>query len=158
MGRGGSIGRNQTLVAASDDPGSRGEKALASKRRGRPQKPLRDEIEEDEQIDKVEENVESSKRLITKNSEDQTDLENETKKRKSPLQFKENADYIEDGVSGGKPSTEDSIKPVTFRQNGSRRKSKPHRAAEVGRIALQYGPSLASFKLLLTILVVTPLS
>lgn len=133
MGRGRSRGRKQNLVAASDDLGTGGGKVLASKRRGRPQKPLKDEIEEDEQIDKVEENVEISKRLITRNSEDQMDLENETKKRKSPLQVTENADYIEeDSISGGKPSTEDSIKPVTFRQNGSRRKRKPHRAAEVG--------------------------
>jgi len=133
MGRVRSRGRKQTVVTASDDRRSGRENVLASKRRGQPQKPLKDGIKEDERIDKVEDNAESSKRLITRNSTDHMDLENGTKKRKSPVQFKENADFIEeDGISGGKSSNEDSIKPVRLRQNGSRRKSKPRRAAGVG--------------------------
>nr|GMC84347.1 neurofilament medium polypeptide-like [Ipomoea batatas] len=54
-------------------------------------------------------------------------------KRKRPSQVKENGESVkeENGV-GTKTNSKDLIKSVGFRQNGSRRKSKPRRAAEVG--------------------------
>nr|DAD42226.1 TPA_asm: hypothetical protein HUJ06_000456 [Nelumbo nucifera] len=54
MGRGRGKGKKSTVVANHEDPGSGGEESLpAYKRRGRPQKPLKDEI--DEEVEKIEE-------------------------------------------------------------------------------------------------------
>nr|GME10964.1 neurofilament medium polypeptide-like [Ipomoea batatas] len=53
------------------------------------------------------------------------------KKRKRSSQVKENGDSVkEEKGLGTKTNANDLIKSVGFRQNGSRRKSKPRRAAE----------------------------
>ncbi|KAJ0961706.1 hypothetical protein J5N97_000025 [Dioscorea zingiberensis] len=55
MGRGRGKGKKLTVVTGHDDPGSGGEESLSAyKRRGRPQKPLKDDIDEDE-TEKIEE-------------------------------------------------------------------------------------------------------
>ncbi|XP_074347520.1 uncharacterized protein LOC141686380 [Apium graveolens] len=59
---------------------------------------------------------------------------------KSETKAKEEAKNFDDGenMNGDESDSEikingnDSVKPVGFRQNGSRRKNKPQRAAEVG--------------------------
>lgn len=125
MGRGRGKGKKQTTVSARNDTGNdEEEKILASKRRGRRQKPLNHEVEEDKPIDKIENGDENAKSLITrKTSEDHKfAAENGTKRRKV------NSDLIKEENDSG----DNLIKPVGFRQNRSRRKSKPRRAAEVG--------------------------
>lgn len=55
------------------------------------------------------------------------------KKRKRSSQVKENPDSVkEENSSGMKNGADNFVKSVGFRQNGSRRKNKPRRAAEVG--------------------------
>lgn len=137
MGRGRGKGKKRIASAARDDPGSGEEgKIPAYRRRGRPQiKPLKDEIEEEEEEDaeKVEEDGEDAKGKISrKDANNLATIEN-GRKRKRSAQVKENTESvgIENGI-GTKSSPEDSTKSVGFRQNGSRRKNKPRRAAEAG--------------------------
>ncbi|KAL0459280.1 UNVERIFIED_CONTAM: hypothetical protein Slati_0555200 [Sesamum latifolium] len=130
MGRGRAKGKNLS-VTNQDDPGSgEEEKIPAQKRRGRPQKPLKDEIDDDE-----------AQRIEDDDSEEATgapnkDLKNRTvtqngKKRKRNGQVKEKVDVvIEENGTGTKPSTEELKKSNGFRPNGNRRKNKPRRAAE----------------------------
>ncbi|KAL5566531.1 hypothetical protein UlMin_030417 [Ulmus minor] len=133
MGRGRGKGKRLT-VTNHDDPGSgEEEKIPAQKRRGRPQKPLKDEIDEEE-IEKVEdddsENAKSG--ITTKEMKSPSSAEN-GKKRKRFSQGKEKSDSVKDeNGNGTRSSTEDSAKSNGFRHNGSRRKSKPRRAAEAG--------------------------
>lgn len=134
MGRGRGKGKKQTAGAGRDDLGSgEEEKIPAYKRRGRPHKPLKDEVEDDEQIDLMENDDANAKSPVTsKASNNQTAAANGTKRRRSS-QVKETSDSIkEENGSEDNTKTEDSAKSAGFRQNGSRRKSKPHRAAEVG--------------------------
>eukprot|EP00262_Sarcandra_glabra_P007326 TRINITY_DN20049_c0_g1_i1.p1 TRINITY_DN20049_c0_g1~~TRINITY_DN20049_c0_g1_i1.p1 ORF type:complete len:139 (+),score=42.41 TRINITY_DN20049_c0_g1_i1:294-710(+) len=134
MGRGRGKGKKLTVVASHEDPGSGGEESLpAYKRRGRPQKPLKDEIDEEETEKIEEEEGDDSKAAISsKETKSQATVEN-GKKRKRYSQVKENVDSSKDEKSvGTKSNTDESIKSNGFRQNGSRRKSKPRRAAEVG--------------------------
>uniref|UniRef100_A0A5B7AJK2 Uncharacterized protein n=1 Tax=Davidia involucrata TaxID=16924 RepID=A0A5B7AJK2_DAVIN len=135
MGRGRGKGKKQTSIAANEDPRSgEEEKVPAYRRRGRPQKPLKDETEEEVETEKIEEedgeNPKSS--ISSKDVKNQVATVN-GRKRKRSSQVKENPDSIkeENGV-GTKSSSDDLIRTVGFRQNGSRRKNKPRRAAEVG--------------------------
>ncbi|XP_052174490.1 uncharacterized protein LOC127789595 [Diospyros lotus] len=141
MGRGRGKGKKQSTLAYREDPGSgEEEKTPPHKRRGRPQKPLKDEIEEEERAEKIEqeeeeeeEEGENSKGSISnKHVKNQAAVET-GRKRKRSSQAKENPGSVkeENGV-GTKTRTDDSVKSVGFRQNGSRRKNKPQRAAEVG--------------------------
>ncbi|KAJ8527516.1 hypothetical protein K7X08_014967 [Anisodus acutangulus] len=127
MGRGRGKGKKQSV---REDLGSGEEEKMSVRRRGRPQKPLKDEIEEDEEAEKVVEDEDDSEN--TKGSISNEAAEN-GKKRKRSLQVKENADSVkeENGI-GTKANSNDLIKSVGFRQNASRRKNKPRRAAEVG--------------------------
>ncbi|XP_041028500.1 uncharacterized protein LOC121268343 isoform X1 [Juglans microcarpa x Juglans regia] len=140
MGRGKGKGKKRTAIAAREDPGSGEEgKSPGYRRRGRPQKPLKDEIEEEaeeeeeEVAEKIEEDGENSKCNISrKDVKNPATIEN-GRKRKRSAQVKESIDSVgvENGI-GTKSSPNDSIKSVGFRQNGSRRKNKPRRAAEAG--------------------------
>ncbi|KAK9289618.1 hypothetical protein L1049_007775 [Liquidambar formosana] len=134
MGRGRGKGKKQNVIATREDPGSgEEEKIPAYKRRGRPQKPLKDDIEEEEaeKIEEEEEDGENAKGSVaSKDVKNQAATEN-GRKRKRSSQVKENSVKEENGV-GTKSNTNDSIKSVGFRQNGSRRKNKPRRAAEAG--------------------------
>ena len=124
MGRGRGKGKKQSVC---EDIGSGEEEKIPVRRRGRPQKPLKDEIEEEEEAEKV----------VVEDEDDSENIKSEAaengKKRKRSPQVKENADSVkeENGV-GIKANSNDLIKSVGFRQNGSRRKNKPRRAAEVG--------------------------
>lgn len=134
MGRGRGKGKKQTVVANREDPGSgEEEKMPAYRRRGRPQKPLKDEIEEEEEeAEKIEEDDEDAKGSISsKDMKTRATMVN-GRKRKRSAQVKENIDSVavENGI--GTKSSPDDSKFVGFRQNGSRRKNKPRRAAEAG--------------------------
>lgn len=82
-----------------------------------------DEIIEELKVEKTEEDSGDVKGSVPiKEMKNQAVTEN-GRKRKRSMQAKEN------GITT-KVSTNDSIKPVGYRQNGSRRKNKPQRAAE----------------------------
>ncbi|CAH9062949.1 unnamed protein product [Cuscuta europaea] len=121
MGRGRGKGKKQPV---REDLGSGEEEKMPPvRRRGRPQKPLKDDIEDEieEEAEKVEGGEENDK------------AGENGKKRKRDSQATENGDLgkEENGV-GDKSNPDDLIKPVGFRQIGSRRKNKPRRAAAVG--------------------------
>ena len=115
MGRG--RGKGKKLTASNHDDAGSGEeeKIPAQKRRGRPQKPLKDEIDEEEVENREVEDGENGKK----------------RKRNSHVKEKPDSVKEENGI-GTRSSTDDSSKSNGFRQNGSRRKSKPRRAAEAG--------------------------
>ncbi|CAI0555646.1 unnamed protein product [Linum tenue] len=114
MGRGRGKGKRLT-VSNHDDTGSgEEEKIPAQKRRGRPQKPLKDEFDEEEM-----EKMKNGKKR-RRNSQ----LQQQAKEKQPDSVMKE-----ENGVVA---ITNDPIKSNGFRQNGSRRKNKPRRAAEAG--------------------------
>lgn len=132
MGRGRGKGKKQSV---HEDLGSGEEEKIPVRKRGRPQKSSKDEIgEEEEEVVKVEDEEDDSEN--TKGSVFNKDVKNQAsvngKKRKRTSQVKEaDSVKVENGV-GTKTNSNDLIKSVGFRQNGSRRKNKPRRAAEVG--------------------------
>ncbi|KAE8731173.1 NADPH-dependent thioredoxin reductase 3-like [Hibiscus syriacus] len=131
MRRGRAKAKKQNVVSSLDDPGSgEDEKIPAYKRRGRPQKQTRDDIDEDE-VEKAEEDGEDIKGSVpTKEMKNLAATEN-GRKRKSSVQAKENIDSIKKGNGvTTKSSTDDLTKTAGYRQNSSRRKNKPRRAAE----------------------------
>lgn len=136
MGRGRGKGKKQPALVEREDPGSgEEEKAPAFRRRGRPIKPLMDDIEEveaTEKIEKDEENVNGNDNGSSKDLKTQVIAVNK-RKRKRSVQVKEKKDPVkeESGIRA-KPTPDDLAKPAGFRQNGSRRKNKPRRAAEAG--------------------------
>ncbi|CAI0555700.1 unnamed protein product [Linum tenue] len=124
MGRGRGKGKRLT-VSNHDDAGSgEEEKIPAQKRRGRPQKPLKDEFDEEEMEKMMEEEdvVENGKNGKKRRRNSQ--LQQQAKEKQPDSVMKE-----ENGVVA---ITNDPIKSNGFRQNGSRRKNKPRRAAEAG--------------------------
>ncbi|XP_059288300.1 uncharacterized protein LOC132041622 [Lycium ferocissimum] len=123
MGRGRGKGKKQSVP---EDVGSGEEEKIPVRRRGRPQKPLKDEIEDREEVQKLVKDEDDGENI----SKDEAA---ENGKRKRSSQVKENVDSVkEENCIGTKASPNDLIKSVGFRQNGSRRKNKPRRAAEVG--------------------------
>lgn len=128
MGRGRAKGKKHTIIVVREDAGSGGEeKVPAYRRRGRPQKPLKDDVQREEETDKTEEDGEETKSLKYQGG---TEI---GRKRKRSAQLKETIDSVkeENGVET-KSAPDDSTKFVGFRQIGSRRKNKPRRAAEAG--------------------------
>nr|GMD46387.1 histone chaperone ASF1-like [Ipomoea batatas]GMD47920.1 histone chaperone ASF1-like [Ipomoea batatas] len=134
MGRGRGKGKKQLL---REDLGSGEEEKIPPvRRRGRPMKPVKDDVEEEEdEAEKVVEDEEDDDN--TKSSILSKDIKNQAsengKKRKRPSQVKDNGDLAkEENGLGSKTSSNELKRSVGFRQNGSRRKNKPRRAAEVG--------------------------
>ncbi|TQE03330.1 hypothetical protein C1H46_011056 [Malus baccata] len=106
------------------------ERILPSRRRGRPQKTLKDDIGEGEVALKTEDGDDAKGHVSSKDMEDQSAIEN-GRKRKRSAQVKETIKSVkEDKMIETKSSLYDPKKSVGFRQYGSRRKKKPHRAAE----------------------------
>ncbi|VVB06094.1 unnamed protein product [Arabis nemorensis] len=130
MRRGRGKGKKQNATAREDRGSGEEEKIPAYRRRGRPQKPLKDEIEgEDELVDKEEEKDDDMNGSVTSKEE----LTENGRKRKKSVESKESNITEEENGLGSKSSTDDSMKSslsIGFRQNGSRRKNKPRRAAE----------------------------
>lgn len=125
MGRGRSKGKKN-----HDDLGSgEEEKIPAQKRRGRPQKTIKDEIEEDE-APKLEDEDSDDTTGVDKNVKSKNGMQN-GKKRKKNVQAKDKADSVkEETENGTRLNTEESNKSNGFRHSRSRRKSTPRRAAE----------------------------
>ncbi|GLT49778.1 hypothetical protein SLA2020_233160 [Shorea laevis] len=131
MGRGRGKGKKLTVNNHDDTGSGEEEKIPAQKRRGRPQKPLKDEIDEEEP-EKIEEDDGGNGKTGINGKEIKSPPTAENgKKRKRNSQVKEKADSVkeENGI-GTRSSTDDSAKSNGFRQNGSRRKNTPRRAAE----------------------------
>lgn len=130
MRRGRGKGKKQNTTAREDRGSGEEEKIPAYRRRGRPQKPLKDEIEgEDELVDKEEEKDDDTNGSVTSKEE----VTENGRKRKKSVESKESNITEEENGLGSKSSTDDSMKSslsIGFRQNGSRRKNKPRRAAE----------------------------
>ncbi|KAK9079053.1 hypothetical protein SSX86_000722 [Deinandra increscens subsp. villosa] len=115
MGRGRAKGKKFTLTNNNDDPASgEDEKIPSQKRRGRPQKPLMEEFEED--VDKIEAEEED---------DDESANSDVNGKRKRNKEGKEKGKLVKD-------ESPDGTRSNGFRNIASRRKNKPHRAAEVG--------------------------
>ncbi|PSR90225.1 AP-3 complex subunit beta-1 like [Actinidia chinensis var. chinensis] len=131
MGRGRGKGKKFSVTNHKDAGSGEEEKIPVQKRRGRPQKSLTDSIDEEE-FEKVEEEDSDNLKNGVSSKETKSSITAENgKKRKRNSQAKEKSDSVklENGV-GNRSSTDDSTKSNGFRHNGSRRKSKPHRAAE----------------------------
>ncbi|CAN4109078.1 unnamed protein product [Withania somnifera] len=130
MGRGRGKAKKQSV---REDLVSGEEEKIPVRRRGRPQKP-KDEIEEEgvEKVVEDEDDRENAKDSVL-NKDIKIQVAEDGKKRKRPSQVMESKDSVkeENGV-GTKTNSNDLIKSVGFRPNGSRRKNKPRRAAEVG--------------------------
>lgn len=133
MGRGRAKGKKLS-VPNQDDPGSgEDEKIPAQKRRGRPQKSLKDEIDGDK-AQKIgdEDSEDTATGMLNKEMRGSNATQNGNKRKKNG-QLKEKADSVEDeNENGTRSSTEDSNKSNGFRPARNRRKNKPCRAAEVG--------------------------
>ncbi|KAL8459844.1 hypothetical protein ACS0TY_031670 [Phlomoides rotata] len=91
---------------------------------------MKDDIDEEDEVEV--EKMEEEDDELSKSNKSQASVEN-GRKRKKPAQTKESADLVteENGIVAEANSTA-LIKNVGYRQNGSRRKNKPRRAAEVG--------------------------
>ncbi|XP_071712353.1 uncharacterized protein [Rutidosis leptorrhynchoides] len=112
MGKSKGKGKKFTLTNNNDDVANgEEEKIPVQKRRGRPQKPLTDEI--DEGFEKIKDDDENASSDV------------EGKKRRRNKETKENGTLLKEDSSNGTRSN-------GFRHIGSRRKNKPHRAAEAG--------------------------
>lgn len=132
MGRGRGKAKKQSVIA--EDPGSGEEEKVPPYRgRGRPVKPLTEEIEEVEVTEKVEKDEENVQGNVSSNDLKTQVITVNKRKRKRSAQVKEKTDPMkEDNGVRAKLSADESVKSTGFRQNGSRRKSKPRRAAEAG--------------------------
>ncbi|EOA28102.1 hypothetical protein CARUB_v10024288mg [Capsella rubella] len=130
MRRGRGKGRKQNVSAREDCGSGEEEKIPAYRRRGRPQKPMKDDFKEEaeEMVEKIEDEEEEED--IDDGSVTSKDLKKE-KRRKVSIGSSADLNEEDNGL-GSKSSTDDSAKSTSigFRQNGSRRKSKPRRAAE----------------------------
>ncbi|KAI3802119.1 hypothetical protein L1987_30245 [Smallanthus sonchifolius] len=117
MGRVRGKAKKSSVITNNED-GSGEEEKLPVKRRGRPTKVHKEEAE------KINEKTDTK-------LESQSD--NENKRKRPSLDTEESPETTEDenGV-GPETSGLGLTKAVGFRQNGSRRKNKPRRAAEVG--------------------------
>ncbi|GFP79809.1 hypothetical protein PHJA_000124300 [Phtheirospermum japonicum] len=113
MGRGRGKGKKQFAIGRDDYVSGEDEK-LPMKRRGRPQKPVKDEMASADEVEIIE-------------GEEYEDEKGKKRKRSKT------ADLInEENGLGTKTNANALIKSLSFRHIGSRRKNKPRRAAEVG--------------------------
>jgi hypothetical protein len=130
MGRGRGRGKKLTLVRSHEDKGNSGEEVVpARKRRGRPQKRFAEKIDQTD-IENFVEKVDGDEEQL-----DDAKLKNGTaavgNKRGRPLKEGSNI-VVEENNSSIRSSSDESARTNGFRQNGSRRKNKPRRAAEAG--------------------------
>ena len=134
MGRGRGKGKKLTVINHEDTASGEDEKVPMQKRRGRPQKPLKDEYDEEE-VEKVEDDSDISVKNGISNKEIKSPTAAENgRKRKRSSQVKEKLESVEEenGIGNGSSTTAELTKSNGFRHNGSRRKNTPRRAAEAG--------------------------
>ena len=127
-------GKKQHSAATSEDMGSGVEEKVPARRRGRPLKISKNENQVHDEPEKVEEEEGSEKTygvLSDQSIKPQMNVENGRKRRPSRNKESHEMNGDQTGVET-KVNSADLIKPVGFRQIGSRRKNKPRRAAEVG--------------------------
>jgi len=132
MGRGRGKGKKQSVIV-EDFVSDEDDKVPAHRKRGRPLKPVTDENEEVEVTEKIEKDEENVNGNVSNDDLKTQVIKVNKRKRKRSSQVKEKIEPMkeENGVRA-KSSPGDSVKSPGFRQNGSRRKSKPRRAAEAG--------------------------
>ncbi|XP_011083151.1 uncharacterized protein LOC105165740 [Sesamum indicum] len=130
MGRGRAKGKKLSVTNQEDLGSGEEEKIPAQKRRGRPQKSLKEEIDEDESQKIDEEDSDDTTGLPNKDMKGKISTQN-GKKRKRNIQVKEKIESVkEENGSVTRSNADESNKSNGFRQNGNRRKNKPRRAAE----------------------------
>ncbi|XP_004493568.1 uncharacterized protein [Cicer arietinum] len=134
MGRGRGKGKKQSANIVEDLVSDEEDKLPAHRKRGRPLKPLTDENEEIEVAEKIEKDEKNVNGDVSSNDlKTQVITVNKRKRKRSSSQVKEKIEPMkEDNGVRAKSSPADLVKSTGFRQNGSRRKSKPRRAAEAG--------------------------
>lgn len=134
MRRGRGKAKKSTSNNTEDAGSGEEEKIPAQKRRGRPQKLLKDEIDQEEAGKVEKEDGYDGKSGVSSNDTRSASAENEKKrKRNSPLKGRLDLAKEEvEKVIEEKSSSDNPIKLNGFRHNGSRRKNTPRRAAEVG--------------------------
>lgn len=153
MGRGRGKAKKSTTATNNEDLGSGEEEKLPTqKRRGRPTKPLKEDMDEHDDVAQ-DDHTENNNKSATKESSTPTKEDN-GKKRKRNSQAKEKSSSViaaapakeeETRVVVSNTTKSSSTSTVTttsddgsikitngFRHIGSRRKNKPRRAAEVG--------------------------
>ncbi|XP_075475540.1 uncharacterized protein LOC142506235 [Primulina tabacum] len=139
MGRGRGKGKKHSVIAARDDTRNSGEENLTLKRRvGRPQKSLKDDIENENenecQMVKEEDGGHEDMKswVSSESSKNQSCMDDGRKRKRASL--KEHTDLVkEENDIVTKANATVLVKPsVGYRQIGRRRKSTPRRAAEVG--------------------------
>ncbi|KAH9620956.1 hypothetical protein KSS87_004415 [Heliosperma pusillum] len=123
MGRGKTKAKKLTVTSHGNMGSGEEEKIPPQKRRGRPLKPLKDEIIEDDVNKMDDDDSENKDSSITENGKKRR-RNSPTKEKQSPVK--------EENDSGVTLAPDVSTKPIGFRHIGSRRKNKPRRAAEVG--------------------------
>lgn len=128
-------GKGRRLTDSNNREEGEEEKIPVQRKRGRPQKLLKDTFSEIES-GKIEEDEggEDAKSIITTNTkEPKESVALENGKKRKQIMHKSSSFNEETSVFDILSSPEDSSKSnVGFRHSGSRRKSKPRRAAEVG--------------------------
>lgn len=137
MGRG--RGKGKKAATGSDEAGSGPEEVIPTqKRRGRPQKPLKDETDEEEEDESVKPEVELEQKENSESGKVEADpkptLVTSTKKAEeiAKKKQKKQAQMKEETKSEAQTGAEVVGRANGFRHSGSRRKSKPRRAAEAG--------------------------
>ncbi|KAL0922741.1 hypothetical protein M5K25_006755 [Dendrobium thyrsiflorum] len=127
--RGRGKGKKLAIISRHGDPDSGDEQLPVHKRRGRPQKPSKTDANEEESEKNEDEGDDLKPDFKEENN---TFLEN-ANKRKRYSQAKGNSDTVlEEKDTIIRSKLEETTTTNGFRHNGSRRKSKPHRAAEAG--------------------------
>ena len=128
MGKGRGKGKKQSAIAKREEHGNEGDKDSGYRLSGKQENSLKDETEE---VEAASGNIENMENIKVKNSS--TDNK---RKRKRTVPVKEHVDPVKEEsaikTKGNPDDDDDSKKPAGFRQNGSRRKNKPRRAAEAG--------------------------
>ncbi|PNX97070.1 hypothetical protein L195_g020290 [Trifolium pratense] len=126
MGRGRGKGKKQS-ASVDDLLSDEEDKVPAHRKRGRPLKPVTDENEEVEVTEKIEKDEENVSANVSNNDMKTQVITVNKRKRKRTSHVKEKIEPMkeENGIRA-KSSSGDSVKSTGFRQNGSRRKSKPH--------------------------------
>ncbi|KAF0935155.1 hypothetical protein E2562_030436 [Oryza meyeriana var. granulata] len=138
MGRGRGRGKKLTIVRSHEDKGSNAEVVMpARKRRGRPQKRFADKIDQAD-VENFVENVIDGEEVEgddvkLKASRLEKNTTTAAAGNKKGRQLKESSNLVlEESNSSIRSSSDESTRTNGFRQIGSRRKSKPRRAAEAG--------------------------
>ncbi|GAU21924.1 hypothetical protein TSUD_110640 [Trifolium subterraneum] len=131
MGRSRGKGKKLTVTNQDDAVSGEDEKVPVQKKRGRPQKQIKEKDHFDEEVEKIEDDSENVKNGVSHKETKSPTATELAKKRKRNSQVKEKLDSVEEeNAVGSRSSTEELAKSNGFRHTGSRRKSTPRRAAE----------------------------